>query len=284
MNSVPAPAPRCRSPLSSGAALVLGLLGLFFAPISAPAHSESEVAIAELTAWIQRKPGQPGLYLARSRHFFHHERWAECENDLRAIERLDPAFAGLDMAYVELLAATRRDADLEPRLERVLRQDPGNTSALVLRARLRARSNDADGAQADFSAAIDQLREPRPELYLERAALPLPPSLRLKQLDEGISRIGPATALVEQALALELEMERFDDALGRFDRLIASAERPEFLLKRQADLLARLARPREAYALYARARAALASRPDWLQNAPDSRRLDAELRAVRELE
>lgn len=279
-----APALRCRNPLSLGAALVFGFLGLSIAPVPLQAHSESEVAIAELTSWIQRKPDQPSLYLARSRHFFHHEHWSECEADLRSVERLNPAFPGLDMAYVELLAATRRDADLLPRLERVLRVDPGNTTALILRARLRARGNDADGANADFSSAIDALAEPRPELYLERAALRLPLPVVLQQLDQGISRIGPATALVERALTLELEMERFDDALKRLDQLVASAERPEFLLKRQADLLARLARPREAHALYARSRAALASRPEWLQNAPESRRLDAELRAVEKFE
>jgi len=244
------------------------------------AHRESDVAISELGAWIEKTPDRPDLRLSRGGHYFDRERWVECEADLIVVAQRDPAFPGLDLAFARLYLATARLNEARTRLDRALRHHPNDPTALILRSRARAQSDDPTGAASDLTAAIEVLPEPRPEHFLERAALPLPPTEALRGMLEGIRRIGPALALMERALALEIQLGKTDDALARLATLRETASRKEFWWKRTGDVLAGTGRHTEALAAYNRARTALAQQPDWLRGTPDALTLASELSNV----
>jgi hypothetical protein len=135
----------------------------------------------------------------------------------------------------------------------------------------------ADAAHADYSQALQWLAQPTPELYLERAALPLPADKILAGLDEGLARLGPVVALSERALALEVQLGRTDAAVARLDALAVSAERKETWLKRRGDLLAAAGRTAAAHASYRAALDAIRTLPAWLRDMPETVALAATL-------
>jgi len=242
------------------------------------AHPESGVAIAELTQWIARHPRQPSLYFSRSQHFIDHERWTEAEKDLLQVEALAAAHPGMSLSFSRLYLATGRLVEARHRIDQARRDDPRDPTVMIISGRIHAQMGQAVEAAADFSRAIELLPEPRPELYLERAALPLPTPEALRGLNEGIERIGPALALVERAIALECSLGQTDAALARLDTLIQSSSRQEFGWKRRGDLLRSIGRTDEAHANYLRARLELSRQPVWLQQTSDAQSLAAELK------
>lgn len=255
-------------------------VGLLFLGLSASlaAHPESEVAIAELTEWIARHPRQPSLYFSRSQHFIDHERWAEGEKDLLRVESLAADHPGLNLAFSRLYLATGRLDEARRRIDQARHADPLDPTVVIISGRIHAQMGQASAAAEDFSRAIDLLPEPRPELYLERAALPLPAAETLRGLDEGIERIGPALPLVDRAITLEWSLGQTDAALARLDTLIQSSSRPEFGWKRRGDLLHSAGRTAEARLDYLRAQSALSLHPAWLQQTADAQVLALELK------
>lgn len=270
---------RAETLLGRGRGWALSLL-LITSPGAISAHPESEVAIVELSQWIARHPAQASLYLARSRHFFDHERWEECERDLKTAEKLDPQLEGLGLAYCRLYLATGAMAAAAQHVDAVLQHTPDEPTALILRARVRASSANPVGAVADLSRAIEVIPEPRPELYLERAALQTDPKEALRGIISGIERIGPAVPLMERALTLETQLGQVDDALRRLETMTSSSSRKEFGWKRRGDLLNAAGRTDDARNAYHQARAALASQPAWLQGTPESQALSLALAAL----
>ncbi len=232
------------------------------------AHPESEVAVAELTRWIERTPQQPSLWFARSVHHRDHGRWDAAEADLVATERLAPHHPGLDLAFAQVFLETRRWAKARQRAERVLAEDDRAAAAHLLKARACSRLGDTHQARASYSRALSLLDEPTPELFLERTALPATVEVRLAELEEAMARVGAAHVLMLKALELEIAAGRTEAALGRIDRLAAHSERQETWLKRKGDLLAASGRPNEARLAYRQSRAAIAALPDWLQKSP----------------
>lgn len=246
----------------------------------ARAHPGTEVAIADLTALIATAPASADLHLRRALCYVEHERWPEADADLALAAKLEPTHAGLPLAHAEYQLA-RRDYPAAIRtLDPVLKSQPNAPAPLILRARAFALNNNAPAAFADFRIALAALPEPKPELWLEANALIADPVVALADLEIGIARIGPAPALVERALTLELTLHRSDAALARLTQLAATAERPELFLKRRGDLLASLGRPAEARAAYTAALAALARLPDWLRASEPTRLLTAQLSAL----
>lgn len=259
---------------------MFSLLGLAVVIQKSPAHPADQVILDELTALIGKNPHQPSLWMSRGRQFHLHGQRAEAEVDFQEARRLDPAFPGVDLALAELAYESGRDREASRYLESVLAaSSPAEPAALILRARLAARSGHVREAWSAYDTALTALAQPTPELYLEQAALPLPPEELLRGVDAAIARIGPAWPLMERALGLAEALGRTDDVLRRIDVLTASAERPELWLQRRGDVLRRAGRADAAADAYRRALEALAQRPDWLRRSSDGQALEDTLRA-----
>ena len=161
-------------------------------------------------------------------------------------------------------------------LDAELLRDPQNPEALILRSRAARALKDTASAVGDLNRALALLPAPRPELYLERAAL-LAPAEAVRSLDEGIPRLGPAITRHLRALELEESLGRIDAAVARIDRMIEHFERKETWLKRRGDILRRAGRTNDALTAYRSALSAIAALPDWLRASPDTQKLAFEL-------
>jgi tetratricopeptide (TPR) repeat protein len=253
---------------------------ILFAALSARAHPGTDVAIADLTALIAAAPASAELHVRRALCYIEHACWSEAETDLTLAAELDPTHSGLPLARAEYHLARHEFLAAIRTLDPVLQAQPRDPAARILRARAFALSRDHRSALADFRVALANLPEPKPELWLEANSLIATPADALADLDVGIARLGAVPALVERALAFELQLHRNDAALARLAQLAATAERPELFLKRCGDLLTSLGRLTEARAAYADALTALNRLPEWLRASEPTKLLAAQLSAL----
>ncbi len=245
--------------------------------LPASAHEESVARLAELEALIATLPDQPLLLMRRADIAIEHGEWDAAERDLRTATRLDPALPELAASWARLHLGAGRPAEARVALTRVLEQRPDDAETLVLRGRASAQAGEVAAARLDYDRALALLATPPPELFLERARLPLAPDELLAGLDQGLATVGPVIGLLERAIAIELSIARYDAALARVAALTAAAESKAPWLRRRGDILATAGRPDEARAAYADALAELRRLPAWLQSSPESLRLATEL-------
>jgi tetratricopeptide (TPR) repeat protein len=240
------------------------------------AHPEIEAALTRLNTEIAAAPAAAGLYLERGELYAKHQEWVSAEaNYLRAAE-LSPSLPRLDCARGSLAFATGSLREARTHFDRALALNPDDAEAFILRARVRVKLSDQAGARSDFEAGLQRVANPRPELFLERAAL-LPPLAAIQSLNVAIARIGPIHTLQLRALELEEKAGLIDAALARLEIIAAHSERKERWLKHRGDVLARAGRARESREAYAAALAAIAALPVWLRDSPDAVRLSLEL-------
>lgn len=244
------------------------------------AHQEIQAALDRLNAAILAAPTDANLYLERGELYAQHGEWLPAEaNYLRAAE-LAPNLPRLNRARGALALVTREFTDARAQLDRALTLDARDAEALILRSRLRAEINDPRAALLDLDAALALLPNPRPELFLERAALMPSPAAAIRSLDEAMRRIGAAHTLQLRALELEESSGRIDAAVARINLIAERSERQEAWLKRRGDVLARAGRAAEAREAYRAALTAIAALPEWLRNSPATRQLIAELHSA----
>jgi tetratricopeptide (TPR) repeat protein len=255
------------------------ILGVVFVATSARSHPEIEVAVARLNEEIATAPSNAELYIDRGELYAKHAEWVSAEANYLLAAELAPELPRLARARGALELAMRRFGEARQLLTAALARDPRDAEALVLRSRAAAAMNDVPAALADLDAALSLLPAPRPELFLERAAL-LPPADAVRSLDAALERVGPAISLHLRALALEESLGRIDAAAARLDSIAERSERKDGWLKRQGDLFARAGRQREARAAYVAALNAIAALPGWLRESPDTAQLAAELREL----
>lgn len=240
------------------------------------AHPEIDEALARLNAEIAASPESAALYFQRGELYYRHADWLMAEANYLRVAELAPRLPGLARARGALALAAGSTADALRFLGEALARDPADPEALVWRSRAHAASGDRGAAASDLGAALSLLDAPRPELFLEHAAL-LPPAAAISALDEGIRRLGPLPTLLLRAVEWEERLGRIDAAAARLDLLARHSERPETWLKRRGELLSRAGRTSEARASFHAALAAIARLPEWLRTSPDTAALAAEL-------
>jgi tetratricopeptide (TPR) repeat protein len=245
--------------------------------VEAGGHPEIEAALARLNAQIAAAPADASLFLERGELYARHHDWVSAEANYLLAAELAPSLPRLDRARGALALATRALHEARGHFDRALDLDPRDAEALILRSRTRAAFDDRAGALADLEASLALLPNPRPELFLERAALLPTSAAAVRSLDAAMIRIGPAHTLQLRALEIEESTGDFDAALARLERVVAHSERRETWLKRRGDLLMRAGRIAEARQAYTNALAAIAALPEWLRESPATARLLAEL-------
>jgi len=231
----------------------------------AHAHGDDHLLIEALTEELAKSP-EADLFIRRGELFRHHSEWAKAETDFLAAARLDPSLAIVDFfrarSWLEAGAVERA----RPLIDRYLAKMPGEAEAWFLRGEIDAATGRFAAAAADYAEGIQHAASPRPEHFLRRArllaAMPTPRTARvLAALDEGIARLGPVIALVDFAIALELERKDHEGALRRVAAAMAKAPRREAWLVRQGDILVQCGRAGEAVTAYRAALAAIEELP-----------------------
>lgn len=256
---------------------VLAALSLACACV-AHAHPELEAALSRLNPLIAAQSGNAELYLERGELYAGHEDWVQAEANYQRAAELAPDLPRLARCLGTLAFKTGDYAAARTHFDRAVATDPADGEALILRSRVRSVLQDRTGALTDLESALARIANPRPELFLERAALLPDPRQAVASLDAAIARIGPALTLQLRALELEEAAGLTDAAVSRAIALSRQTERRDLWLKRAGDILARGGRPEDARSAYAAALAALETLPDWLRESPDVAALAADLR------
>lgn len=244
---------------------------------SAWCHPEIEAALQHLNPLIAAAPDDARLLLRRGELYARHEDWIAAEANLLRAAELDPGCPGLARTRGALALSRRHYREALDHLSAAVAAQPGDAEALILRARVHRALGHPAAARADLGRALALVAEPRPELYLEFAALQPSAPAAIATLDAAIARIGPALTLHLRALELEEGAGLIAAALARLETLATLSERRELWLKRRGDLLAHAGRFAESRAAYAAALAAIRALPDWLRQSEDTAQLAAEL-------
>ena len=250
----------------------------------ASGHGDLHDSIQAATLKIQQAPANSTLFLARAKLYAAHEDPARAYADFDRAEALGADPAAVAPGRAKLHLTTGRYAEACRSLDDLLRHDPRQVEALIIRARARAGLHDAAGSAADYTAAIMASPHPEPEYYLERAEVlnrttPPQTDAAIRGLDEGLARLGKGIVTLQlAALNLEIQAGREEAALTRIDAAAASAPRKELWLSRRGDLLAGAGRPAEARQSYQEALKCLAALPPRIRAARTTFDLEAHVR------
>jgi tetratricopeptide (TPR) repeat protein len=239
-------------------------------PTQAIAHQSIDTMIVLRSAAIAREPAKPGLWLARGELHREHRAWPAARADMDRAEALAPGSLDVQMARCRLALDMANGAAAQMHAERVIKSEPRNADALLLRARALRLQNKASAAAGAFEQALAASPAASPDLYLETAtawrAVGLAEGGRaLAVLDRGTTQLGLLAALQSEAIAIERTLGRPLDALARVDRMLQQAARKETWLARRGDVLLDVGRPRAAADAYRETLQAIAELPPWIR-------------------
>jgi tetratricopeptide (TPR) repeat protein len=259
------------------------LLALALPAVGVRAHEDLELQIQAATRQIEADPKNALLYLRRGELHRFHQDWPAAQADYARAARLDPGLDAVHLARGKMWVEAGDGKLGGESLDRFLSAHPGHADAVFHRARALVLAGDRRSAVGLFTKAIALFDEPGPEHYLERAetlAADGHGEEAVRGLDEGIRRLGPLVTLQIRAIDLDVAGRRFDAALARIERVLASAERRDTWLARKAEVLAQAGRPQEAREASLQALAALETLHPRQRNARSARELERRLRAA----
>ena len=246
-------------------------------------HGDLHLQIEQVTAEIAGQPENAELYLRRGELHRAHGDPRSAVADYDRVTALNPQLAAVDLARARLLLASGAYRAAIEAINRFLGSEPNRSDALITRARARHQLRDFLEAAADFTAAINHAPRPEPEYYLERAhaltaAGPEHGGAALAGLKEGLVRLANPITLVLAALDLEIAHGRYDDALGRIDRAMASLPRKAPWIERRGDILAKAGREGDARRAFAEALAEIEQMPAQRRSTAANLALEQRLR------
>lgn len=266
-------------------AALLAALGLLLLQTpSAWSHPSIRAPIEGLTGQIRLHPGDPALYLQRGHLYRLNSDFSLAWQDFETCARLSPDEPGLDRSRAMLLMEIDAPARALELLDRAVAAAPRDAGARLLRAHALVALGRPRDAMGEFDLHLALSSAPPPDTYLKRARLVLSldstaHGTALAGLEQGLSRLGPAISLEEEAALLELRMGRLDAAMVRAGRLSIQFERPEAWHAWKAGLLERAGLALEAGAEYTEALDELEAR---MHEAPRDNRADAQLSQLRD--
>ena len=225
-------------------------VAILIQPTSAAAHPAELERIEILTARIEARPLDPGLYIARASFYSHNGDYALARSDLRRAEQLgDPVFAAYEVGLLHYREGERNEAKV--RFDQFLARFPDHVPALEQRARLLAELGETRAAVVDYDRIFELTPRPNPGTYLSAAKLFAGDTesgveAALAMLDRGMKRLGVIPQLQQPAIELELSSGRPESALERVETLqTVLADGPEWNVQ-MAELLLRLERSKQA--------------------------------------
>jgi tetratricopeptide (TPR) repeat protein len=268
-----------KHPLAVGIAAALLCATLGSDP--AWAHADRDETLARLDARIAEEPTDPVLWSDRAVHERQRGNFARAHQDLaRAIELgLDPTLAKRDRGLIWFDEGRFEDAEASLRAAR--EQSPDDPPILLAHARALAALERWLEASDTYTRLVELAPNAGPDVQLERiAAVETAGGVEsaLKAAEAALATLGPAPALEEKALELELRSGQVDAALARLDRMNSGPAQRDILLLRRAEILEEAGRSEEARAAYAQTLVALDSRTPSRRSTPAAKQLESQAR------
>lgn len=250
------------------------------------AHGDLDEQIEAVALQIMQQPGSAVLYLKRADlHRFHGDPVAAAA-DYDVAAGLDPALSAVHLGRGQLHVAEGRFAAAREALDLFLSENPHHAQGYLLRARAKALENKHLPAAEDFARAIQLSATPEPEHFLGQAkslaaAGPEHVTAALVALENGISKLGNVVTLGLQAVEVEVQLGRYDEALARLEKMKKAGVRQEFWLERQGDVLRLAKRHAEAEAFYLAALQALQLQPPRIRNTQSTKLVEERIQQKR---
>jgi tetratricopeptide (TPR) repeat protein len=221
--------------------------------------------------------------LKRAGLHHEHEDFASAMADYDEAAKLDPRMDAITFGRARTLFQAGQLRSAREALDDYLTRRTQHADGFLLRARVLVALKDHVGAISDFDRYLAVTPEPTPESFLERAAAHAASgeaARAVSSLDEGLGRLGNLVTLQSAAIALELDLKRYDSALTRVDRVMASLQRKEVWLARRGEILDTANRHEDALRAYREALAALEQLPAQHRNVKPMRDLEERLRRI----
>lgn len=260
-----------------GLALALSCGGL-------QAHEGQSERIERLDQEIAAKPEDPQLYFQRGEMHRICRHWILAEKDYKRASELDPEFAAIDLARATMWNDVSKSDKALPFLTDYHKKMPTDPEGYREQARALHLSGDPGGAAEAYSRTAELSETIGPELIAVWADC-LSEAARedeaLEVVESGIRKIGPAVALEERALNLELKLGREDDALARIDGMLARSDRKDTLLLKKARILSEIGRTGAALDLVKMAEAAFEGQSERQRLSGYGRKLAAEIATLK---
>lgn len=221
------------------------VIALFPGARASLADADVRLVIAALDERLAAEPGNAPLFLERAEVQRRAGNWQAALVDLDRAERLNAALQ-VALPRARALLAGAHFLHAKAVLDEFLESHPGDSSALIERARAEARIGEDQSAVVDYRAALPLVIDrAEPDLLLEIAGHFQKAGCAgeaLRMLDAALASRPGSPALVARALELEVSAGDFDRALQRVGAMIKASSRPEPWLARRASLLAQAGR------------------------------------------
>lgn len=255
-------------PLAWGLCLLMGM-----APAIGWAHGDTHGMILAVTQELQQRPNDPELYYRRGELYRRHGLFDLAWTDLETAHRLGTNRVMIDFSRGLLLSEAKWPVSAKLYLDRFLAAEPKHVPALAARARVFLQLTNKEAAIKDLTSAIQNLTDPQPDLYVERAQVQSEIGEAgmkdaLRGLEEGLKRLGSVITLELYSLDLELKLTQTNAALARLDKIIAQSPRKEAWCAKKGDILQNAGRWAEAKTAFAEAIRHLEKLPASRRNVP----------------
>lgn len=244
---------------------------------SAFGHGDVHVQIESLNPLIQTAP-TADLLVKRGELYRLDEDFTAALADFDRAEKVDPAFDTVHFCRGRALFEAGRWKEAAESLDKLLHKRPDHVEGHMVRARAHFRLNEYEAALEDYDRIVALIESPTPDCFLERAETLTAlgrSDAAIKNLDEGIARLGNLIALQKAAIDIETQIKRYPDALARVDRVMATLQRKEVWLARRGEILDAAGRHEEALRAYSEALTSLDQLPPHHRKTKPMRELGA---------
>lgn len=247
------------------------LVGMVVVCYAAPGHCHLDPAqrIQEYSAKITESKSDPQLLLRRAKLHIEQAEFAAAKADLLQVLRHAPQANAAHFHLAQVYQASQQ----WPAARQAAQQFVAHADSAAERARGYQLLGDIAMAEKDYLRALGHYRKklavqqkPIPQDYLlaaRAAQLSEGSDAALTLLDEGLRKLGPVSALQQEAFALERGQGNYTAALARVAQMLAVAHgyRVAVLLEQQAQILLALRRVGHAQASLQRALAQIQALP-----------------------
>ena len=264
---------------------ILLLSGALLLPVQASAHADLLQQIRLLDGQISSRSENPTLYLKRANLYRLHGDWEAALANVAKTRLLASAHAETDYDEARIWLDRGDPAKAKALLDSYLRHRPGDSNALVLRARAHMALGHDVRAADDYDQAIARMKAPLPDIFLERARhlrdrLPAETARLLRGLDAGLTRLGPSAPLISLAVEVEVARGLPLAAIPWLDRLPAKLRSLPKWQARRGDLLMQAGRAEAARRIYAEALTTIERLPPAKRNRQAVKSLEIRLRRI----
>ncbi len=232
------------------------------------AHGAFHEQIEAVNKAIAQAPRNSALYVKRGEMYRMHGDWVTAESDFDRALVLDPNAAEAILGRARMAADRGGLMQASTLLGEYLVARPKSEVGFALRADVLNRLGKWKESAADYEVAIRLSTEPTVDYYLGKAeALSKMGNdgAAIEAIDSGISRLGALVTLDQWAVDFLVKKKRWNDALNRHSRMVASAPRKESTLTRHGEILVAAGRSAQAKVSFQAALAAWEHLPDRLR-------------------